>query len=187
MRGYLLTILLWICSSTIYASETELLLYRPFGEATRHAPLIITEQRVGQCWQQSQRIKREDAWRCMAEEQIYDPCFVNPFGSQTHAVCPLSPWRASSVQLNLASPLDNRQHSVLDMSEAYPWAIELTNGEQCQALDEGGVFDGLPIHYQCTNQNVLIGRVQRCKPTWSMLERQENGRVETVTIAKAWF
>lgn len=30
----------------------------------------------GQCYEQSHIIIREDAWRCQAEGQLFDPCFV---------------------------------------------------------------------------------------------------------------
>lgn len=172
-----------IMSFCLFAEDTELKLYRPFGD---EVPLIIKQKIAGQCWQQSQRIKREDAWRCVAEGKVYDPCFVKLYGSRNEALCPQSPWVADSVQINLSTPVDNSQHVTLDMSEAYPWAVELTTGEKCQAVDEGESFDGLQVHYQCNSQTVLIGRVQRCEAKWSILQRTTKG-VSTALVAKAWF
>lgn len=173
-------------SLSLFAHETQLKLYRPFGEADQQAPIIVQKEVAGQCWQQSQRIKREDAWRCMVGEVIYDPCFVKPFGSHKEAICPQSPWIGASVKINLLSALDNSQHAELDMSEAYPWAIELTTGEKCQAVDEGGVYDGLAIRYHCDSQTILLGHVQRCKAEWSILQKTPAG-VSTALVAKAWF
>ncbi|KTC81501.1 hypothetical protein [Legionella brunensis] len=175
-----------ISSFKLLAYDTELKLYRPFGEATQQAPIVINEVVSGQCWQQSQRIKREDAWRCMAAGKIYDPCFVKQFGSHKEAICPQSPWIGTSVKIDLSTAVDNSQNTELDMSEAYPWALELSTGEKCQAIDAGGTYDGLPIHYQCDSQTVLLGHVQRCKAEWSILQRTSAG-VSTALVAKAWF
>ncbi|ARG97113.1 hypothetical protein B6N58_05245 [Legionella micdadei] len=166
-----------------FADDTELKLYRPFADGT---PVVIKEVIPGQCWQQSQRIKREDAWRCVAANKVYDPCFVKEYGSHKEAVCPQSPWVGDSVQINLSTPVDNTQNTSLDMAEAYPWAVELTTGEKCQAVDDGAVYDGMKVHYQCNSQTVLIGRVQRCEAKWSILQRTPSG-ISTALVAKAWF
>lgn len=183
MRHLVVIFFTIIFSAPLFAEDTDLKLYRPFDDAMS---LIIKEKIKGQCWQQSQRIKREDAWRCVAETQIYDPCFIKEYGSQKEAVCPKSPWLKDSVQIKLDKPVDNSAHLSLDMSEAFPWAMELATGEKCQAVDEGEVYDGLQVHYLCDNQTVLVGRVQRCNPQWSILHRTTNG-VQTATISKAWF
>ncbi len=167
----------------VVAEDTELKLYRPFGDET---PVVIKETLPGQCWQQSQRIKREDAWRCVAANKVYDPCFVQQYGSHKEAVCPQSPWVGDSVQINLSAPVDGSQNVALDMSEAYPWAIELTSGEKCEAVDNGEIYDGLQVHYLCNSQTVLIGRVQRCEAKWSILQRTASG-VSNVKVARAWF
>ncbi|WED42006.1 hypothetical protein [Legionella cardiaca] len=185
LRAVTLVVMLLGSYSTI-ARDTELKLYRPFGEATQQAPIIVQKEISGQCWQQSQRIKREDAWRCIADGKVYDPCFVKQYGSRTEAICPHSPWMGASIKINLTSAVDNSLNIELNMAEAYPWAVELTTGEKCQAVDEGGSYDGMPIHYQCDSQTVLLGHMQRCKPEWSILQRTPEG-VSTALVAKAWF
>ncbi|KTD06877.1 hypothetical protein [Legionella jamestowniensis] len=173
-------------SYAAFAQDTELKLYRPFGEAVQQAPVVIKEEVTGQCFQQSQRIKREDAWRCIAAGKVYDPCFVKPYGSHREAVCPQSPWEGESVKISLSSAVDNSQHAPLNMAETYPWAIELITGEKCQAVDGGGIYDNLPIHYQCDTKAILLGRLQRCRTEWSILQRTPSG-VSTALVAKAWF
>ncbi|MDP1604148.1 MAG: hypothetical protein Q8M03_12890 [Legionella sp.] len=187
MRLYVVMIFIISGISSLNAQDTELKLYRPFGEAEQQAPLIIKEKHEGHCWQQSQRIKREDAWRCTGAGKTYDPCFIKQYSSKKEALCPQSPWVGDSVALELASSADNSQHALLDMSKAYPWALELSSGEKCQAVDEERVFDGMPIHYQCNTQSVLMGHLQRCKSVWTILQRRGDGQVETVNIVKAWF
>jgi hypothetical protein len=179
-------LLMLFVSTALQAKDTELKLYRPF-ESVSQSILDGQHALTGVCSQQSQRIKREDAWRCLAEGKVYDPCFIKQYGSHQQALCPQSPWSQEGVLLTLSSPVDNSQHAKLDMSRTYPWGIELVDGEKCLALDEGSYTEGLPIHYQCTNLTQLIGHLQRCKVEWTMLHKAMEGQVDTVVIAKAWF
>jgi hypothetical protein len=180
-RVFIFFIVMW--SFCLFAEETELKFYRPFVDETQ---LVINKKLPGECWQQSQRIKREDAFRCIAEGRVYDPCFIKSYDSGKEAVCPASPWIKEGIMLSLSSPADNSQHTLLDMAETYPWAIELATGDKCQAIDEGQVYDGLEVHYQCNSQTVLIGRVHRCKANWSILQKTASG-VSTAQVARAWF
>ncbi|MFA5960598.1 MAG: hypothetical protein WC785_08770 [Tatlockia sp.] len=180
MRHKLIAIFSLFTACTLYAEDTELLFYRPFEEEST----TIKQTVPGECWQQSHRLKREDALRCVTKEKTYDPCFLD--GAHRVALCKETPWQVETVVISLSTPLDTSVNQALDMAEAYPWAIELTTGEKCQAMDEGQVFDGLPIHYQCNNQTLLLGRVQRCNPKWHILQKNDS-QVFTATVAKAWF
>lgn len=182
----ILLILLCFCSSLVLADDTVLKLYRPFGDVTDQVSPAVKNKITGQCDTQSQLILREDAWRCRANGKVFDPCFVKLASNKMQAVCPQSPWIADSVQIDVSMPLNNDTHIVLDMSRVFPWAIELANGERCQAVDSNEVYDAMPVRYRCTNQNVLIGYLQRCKSVWSMLEKTPEG-VVTVNLTKAWF
>lgn len=177
---------LCFCSFLASASDTVLKLYRPFGEVFDQAPPIVKKKLSGQCYEQSRIIIREDAWRCQAEGQLFDPCFVKAGGKKLEVVCPQSPWVGDSVQINVTVPLDNENHKTLDMSRAFPWAIELVNGEYCLAINSNEQYDSMPVRYRCNNQNVLIGHLQRCKTVWSMLEKTPQG-VKTVELHRAWF
>ena len=181
-----LIVLLFFCSFFVSADDTVLKLYRPFGDVRDQIAPIVTNKLAGQCVGQSQLIVREDAWRCQAEGKIFDPCFVKMAGNKKQAVCPQSPWTADSVQIDVHSPLNNENHTTLDMSRVFPWAIELANGEHCQAIESNEVYDAMPVRYRCSNHNLLVGYLQRCKTVWSMLEKTPEG-VITVELSKAWF
>ncbi|MGQ3888262.1 hypothetical protein ACQUW5_04405 [Legionella sp. CNM-1927-20] len=168
-------------------AETEIKLYRPFGDVTAQEPLVVKETYPGECGQQSQRIKREDAWRCHVQNKIYDPCFVKQFGTHKQAICPKSPWNGASVLLNLPEAVNNNQHMTLDVSKAYPWAIELNTGEKCEAVEKEEIYDNMPIRYRCNNQTELLGHLQRCKLTWTILQRDKNNQITTAVVTKAWF
>ena len=187
MKGEVVLFFAILCSTAVFAEDTELSLYRPLIESANHQSAVIVAKKIGECSQQSQLIKREDAWRCVAEGKLYDPCFVHPFGSHLEAVCPESPWSNKGIQITVATPLDNKYHEALDMSRTFPWAIELATGEKCQAIDTVEQFDGLPIRYRCDSQSELIGHVQRCEGTWKMLQHAAANGVDTVQIKRALF
>lgn len=168
------------------AAETEFRLYRPLTESTFQPEVKITSKVSGECWQQSQRIKREDAWHCIANNKEYDPCFVKPFGSKREAICIQYPWSTEGTLIIVSSVLDNTQHIPLDMSKAFPWAVVLTNGSTCYAIDSKRLDDEMPVRYRCDEKTVLIGDIQRCNNPWKTLQHDSAGYT-TVTIAKAWF
>lgn len=186
MQRVIISFFIMLWSVMAFAQDTELKLYRPFEKKPLQAPITITKTLSGQCWQQSTKARREDAWRCLAEGRVYDPCFVKQYSQHKKVICPQSPWVGNSVEITVATALDDSQHESLDMSRAYPWAIELTNGEHCEAVDSNQDYDGLPIRYHCSQQKVLIGHVQRCANTWKILQHGRDG-VSTVKIARAWF
>lgn len=164
--------------------DTELKFFQPFSMPPPLAGQVVHV--TGTCVQQSKYAKREDAWQCFAKDIGWDPCFVKRFGSNKLALCTATPWTNSWIAITLESPVNNSHHEPLDMSRTLPWAIELTTGEKCRAVDSKESHDGLPVHYQCDDEKVLIGPVQRCKGTWTVLEYSPKG-IDTVEIIKAWF
>lgn len=184
MQQRVILILLFFCSVAATAEDTVLKLYRPFNNNQNAG--AATEQVQGRCDRQSQLIQREDAWRCEAKGLSFDPCFVGMETKPMSAVCILSPWDKNRVQINVSSPLNNEDHRPLDMSRSLPWAIELINGERCQATEPNQNFDSMPIVYRCNDTSFLFGRIQRCNPVWSMLQKTSSG-VITAKFKKVWF
>jgi hypothetical protein len=186
-RLFFLGMVFFCVWAKVWAEDTELVLYRPMTETSRHPTVVLAAKKTGQCQQQSQQIKREDAWQCTtAEGQTYDPCFVKPFGDHLEAVCIASPFAKEGIQLTVASPLNNREHEKLDMSRALPWAVELSSGERCERLVSNEVYDQLPVNYHCDHETKLIGHIQRCQNEWSVLQKDQQ-KVNNVVIRRAWF
>lgn len=186
MKQRVLLLLLLFCSFCIEADDTVLKLYRPYGDVMDKEVPKVAQTVSGHCLSQSRLIIREDAWRCEAEGKTYDPCFVKAGDNRTEALCPQSPWADDGIQITLSSPLNNEQNEALDMSQTYPWGMELANGERCLAIHSTELYDEMPVRYRCTNKNFLVGHLQRCDTVWSMLEKTPQG-VVTVEVAKAWF
>lgn len=171
-----------------FAWETQLKLYRPFAETTKHPTPQIIKVLNGYCLQHSSKITREDAWRCMAGNQVYDPCFINTYGTKKQAICPLSPWFSDSVRIKFEKPLhgDGVRHESLDMSRHYPWAVKLPDGSACYAVEPGDFYEGLPVRYFCSQDKILIGDLRRCAAKWKILQKK-NQDVSIIEIKEAWF
>ena len=124
---------------------TEVDVFEPSGE-----PSQVVE---GSCWTGSVAVPRTDAWRCMVDNAILDPCF----GSQdaTAVICVRSPLDASdSVQINLTEPLPQAQEPV----EARPWFLELADGTTCAPLT--GTLPPVPgerVIYGCSDGSYIQG------------------------------
>lgn len=170
-----------------FGSDTELSLYRPFAETTKHLPVSIQSTQHGICQDQSQRVIREDAWRCTSDDgTTYDPCFSKRFGSNTLVICPESPWSGKGIQLTLSQPLNETHQVSLDMSTTFPWAVELTSGDRCLSVEPKPQFAQPPVHYQCANGVVLAGSVNRCANVWTVLKYDSQG-VSLSDVSRAWF
>ncbi len=171
-----------------FEMPTVIKFYRPFGAVVNQlAPQIIASKQ-GVCSQQSKRILREEAWRCIADGVSYDPCFVKPGDTKNRqALCVHSPWQTDAVLVKTQSPLTNTPFTHLDMSTGYPWGVELTTGVSCLSTDKDKQIEGNTVHYDCTDNSVLFGYLQRCKEAWSLLQQASDGEITTVIIKKAWF
>lgn len=182
-----LFIFVMVCSVNSYAEGTELNLYRPYAETTKHLPVTIASIQHGLCASQSKRIVREDAWNCVTDTgKIYDPCFSKRFGNNAEVICPESPWSGKGIQLTLQKPLDESHQVSLDMSTALPWAIELANGDQCLSIDSNQIYNNLPVHYQCASGVLLMGDAHRCEAVWTILRYDSQG-ITMMDVSKAWF
>jgi hypothetical protein len=175
---------LFFYSLTLFADDTGLKLYRPFDSEQGVVPVKTIKQ--GRCDAQSKLILREDAWRCQVDDKIFDPCFAKSGSKEMDLVCPVSPWSHEGVTIHVSTPLNSEEHQPLDMSRTFPWAIELVSGERCQAIEPGASFDSMPVRYRCSNGNELVGSIQRCNPSWSMLEKTPK-EVVTMDLKQAWF
>lgn len=173
-------ILGWGVCGGVWA-DMEIKYYSPYsGESMQ-----ILKTMKGHCYGQSEKIKREDAWRCQTDTQTLDPCFSS-MKQSNKVFCPVSPWTTQGILLEDVGVLDLVNQQKLDMSVTYPWAIELENGERCEAVHSGEMISGLPLLYRCSSGAFLVGYIQRCKPTWQILYKGK-GELEKVTMKVVWF
>jgi hypothetical protein len=123
---------------------------------TTYVPVLPhTARLTGHCWTRSIAAPaRADAYRCMAGDSIYDPCFAPP---RAHAVvCDVNPTtRNPGFAMRLTQPLPNEP--VFASSVAMPWLVQLTDGEVCVPLT--GTHEAMgreTIGYECSEARSLM-------------------------------
>lgn len=129
---------------------TQVIVFQPKG--------IPTQERTGSCWSTSNVINRVDAWRCITDNSIYDPCFSIPGNSQA-VVCNTSPLSdETGFKLNLTDSLPV-PGPVPAIKSA--WAFELADGTNCSFV--GGAtaaFEGKRVDYSCSDGWYILGDLQ---------------------------
>ena len=131
------------------SGSTQVIVFHPEG--------VPTQERTGSCWSTSDVLNRVDAWRCTADNSIYDPCFSIPGNSQA-VICDTSPLSDSTgFKLNLTESLPARG-TVSPVKSA--WAFELADGTNCSFI--GGAtaaFEGERVNYSCSDGWVILGEL----------------------------
>lgn len=175
-------------------TRTAVKVYVPFNVGNLSAGLVVKETLTGTCISSSAATAvRPDAWRCMAGNQIIDPCFENLLGSdQKTLACPANgPWSTdvNTFKLSQALPArkgDNKEPLLL---KAMPWALELANGEHCAMLTGATApTAGMRINYGCTGGGFAVGQIERTDQVWQIFYQGPKAfALELTDIATAWY
>jgi hypothetical protein len=187
------------------AARTDVRYLLPFTPDGLNPGLTATSTEEGVCgFSSSAALDRPDAWDCIgADDQIYDPCFENPFlppDEPGEVACLESPFSTDVVVLTLTEPLVREKESPdagMSMAQAagatiepwdLPWALELANGDQCTLL--GGtltVMAGQTVHYGCADGGAILGETDHRQPVWQVNYLAE-GEVasQLVDVVAAW-
>jgi hypothetical protein len=186
-------------------ARTDIRYILPFTPDGLNPGLTATATEEGVCgFASSAALDRPDAWDCIgAEDQIYDPCFENPFlapDEPGQVACFASPFSSDVVVLTLSDPLVREKEAADDgMSLAQvagvsiepwdlPWAVELANGDQCTLL-RGTliVLAGQTAHYSCRDGGAILGEVQHQGAVWSVNYLAEGDVASTlIAVDTAW-
>lgn len=169
---FVIALILVACQPAMYipptatlTTEPPTLTPNPTSESTQvivfHPEVVPTQERTGYCWSISDVLNRVDAWRCTADNFIYDPCFSIPGNSQA-VICDTSPLSdRTGFKLNLTESLPARG-TVSPVKSA--WAFELIDGTNCNFM--GGAtaaFEGKRVNYSCSDGWVILGELQEGK------------------------
>jgi hypothetical protein len=119
--------------------------FTPYA-ATGTLGVRVADHISGSCWTGSIAVPLPGVYRCLADNQIYDPCFaaINEVTTSTVA-CVADPWTPAHI-LTLTQPLPPEPPT----SARNPWALELANNARCVAV-AGTVASvaGVSLNYQC--------------------------------------
>lgn len=166
--------------------RTDMQYFRPFVTGVKKTSFTRQSPIKGHCIRQSELIKREDAWVCQANGQSLDPCFSQEDSGQSQMLCFPHSQIAEAIPLILISPLPRVAKIPLDMSSAYPWGVELEDGQWCEAMREGTWVNGVAVHYACKDGSYLLGNIQRCHQPWQILQ-QRHQEMKQAKIRRALF
>lgn len=143
----------------------------------------IDATRHGYCWTGSIALDAPRAYRCMAHNQILDPCFVPSGGTHSFAVCVEAPW-TKGTKLVLNRPLPRSGNT----GPARPgWALKLANGDRCVAITGMVPFvDNIPMNYQCTAGG-RAGKLRHDSSRWTVAYVGPHAATpHRVVVATAW-
>ena len=186
-------------------TRTDIRYLLPFTPDGLNPGLTAVTEEEGVCgFDSSAALDRPDAWDCLgADDQIYDPCFENPFlppDEPGQVACFDSPFSTDVVVLTLTEPLAREKEAPdagMGLAQAagvsidpwdLPWAVELANGEQCTLLHGTlSVQAGQTVHYGCADGGMILGEVDHRRPVWTVNYLAE-GEVASslVAVVTAW-
>ncbi len=172
-------------STSVAAQPTAKQIFSP-ANASGGLAVNVTKVTSGSCFGSSNVTTRTDAYRCMSQNEIYDPCF---FVNQTQVLCPTDgPWTNRGVLVNVSS-LPSAPGTPDQGTGGQPWAIQLPGGTNCVSIS--GATDeiaGQRLGYQCNGGVGLYGNVQRSSAAWMIyVGTPHSATLAPRPIAVAWF
>ncbi len=168
---------------------TKIIIYEAYIQGNVLNPKLVVAQRyTGNCWTRSlANNSRSDAWRCMTNNLIIDPCFQDG----NSVACINTPWSNKVMILKLTTPLpQNSLNREINTRTAPPWALELANGQLCSFLTgASSVIDHQRVNYSCTSYNYnVIGDINKSSTNWKVsLYNYNKKSVEEISVVTAWF
>lgn len=185
-------------SGTLVSTAIPTATVVPHTEVVLYVPTVLpTTQRSGSCWGPSIAVYRNGAYRCMADNEILDPCFAGN-NLPDAVICEPDPTEEhAGIQLNLTAPLPTLTNVPEPGNGA--WLVELPGGMTCSPFTGtlGKVNDQL-ITYHCAGrydeeQTVLLGDVMmgdQWTATQAIILPGNSGpqlkSTEVVTLRRVW-
>lgn len=169
------------------AARTETRIYEAFAASGKPA-IRITETVHGYCYIGSFAAVRDDAWRCISGNALYDPCFSS-HKAKGIVLCPRAPWQRSGVEMKLTKRLP-KPYAPKPSTSGLPWGIETTAGLKCVfATGVTTAIGGVRANYGCTSNEWLWGSPSRKPQPWTIYIAPFNAKKLSTRakIAVAWF
>lgn len=130
--------------------------------------------KAGNCWTSSMAVQRPDAWRCMAGNEIFDPCFTLPGGQAV--VCNPDPAMGDpgfTLKLTERLPKPDMPAQPAGKPAAGGWLVELEDGSLCRPITgAGGMVGDKALSYYCGDSSgkestALLDEFNTQKPKWT--------------------
>lgn len=151
-------------------------------DSTGALVVAVRDVAQGQCWTTSIAAAGPGAYRCLAGNQILDPCFVSPKNARELA-CLESPW-ADAIVLRVTKPLPG---AAARSGLHRPWAIVLGNGARCVAA-AGTVpsVRGTDLGYLCPGGRAAALVDGSTSPATARYGDPAANTLRTVTVSTIW-
>jgi hypothetical protein len=144
----------------------------------------VADVTKGRCWTTSIAAPASGAYRCIAGNAIFDPCFAPPDPAKPlELACVADPWsNAEVLQVSGALPTGGPADG-----GPRPWAFELDNGVRCVAAT-GTVpaVDGVDLGYDCRNGWYAALRDTVAATVTARYGNPGTQVLRTVTVATIW-
>jgi hypothetical protein len=176
-------------SVAIAGTRTSARIYRAFTSSG--SPAITVSKTVGgHCFAGSNQADRNDAWRCLSKNVLYDPCFSSS-KDRGIVLCPVAAWRRSGVKIILNKGLPtNAGNRRAPSTNVRPWAMQTVSSVKCLLEGMGPVISPQVFgDYACLNGKWLWGQPNRRTQPWTMYIAPVTATQLTTKakIAIAWF
>ncbi len=147
----------WEKGATV--SATEVIRFVP--------PATTAQQASGSCFTSSIAATRPDAFRCMAGNVIFDPCFTTP-ATMSAVICVRNPLDPSTfTTLNLTQPLPAPESTP---AQTHPWFLQLADQTICNFFTGAtGLVNGERLTYGCSDGWSIVGDLQH-DTVWTATE-----------------
>lgn len=172
-------------------TRTTIVLFSPWSSSgLRHGFTVLAEVK-GACWIHSLASERPDAWRCMAGDDIYDPCFSG--SSQRTLACAEGPFSKRVTLMALTKPLAEKVKLTGELwglrLRGAPWGLRLVSGDTCVfAQGATDAVAGERLNYACARTGWIIGAPDRSTATWTARSVEwPKTHITLVRIATAVF
>jgi len=177
-------------ASTVATQGTTLQLFAPYRPGGLASGLRVEANVHGYCWVGSELLLgRPDAWRCTANNRIYDPCFAADSTATTPLACAADPWAGSVTLLTLTAPLPRDRVNTAAGTSHNPWALQLANGARCQLIaGASATIAGMRIGAACSDGTQIVGDPDRSTGRWRVyILRDGDPSLATEEVTTAWY
>jgi hypothetical protein len=170
------------------AATTQLRVFTPYRHGKLTTPAGPTQR--GMCWTSSITVARVGVYRCLATNQILDPCFAPPGRASARTVaCFADPWSPATL-LKVDRPLPRGRPL---LSHATPWALQLRNGATCvSATGTVRMVGGVALNYNCARgrsaglSSEQLGRHRVLHAQYGLAGRHDHADLRRVPVTVAW-
>lgn len=145
----------------------------------------VAKRLSGHCWEISLAAPTPHTYRCLAGNQILDPCFVAHPGVDSVA-CFTDPWSDAKV-LRLTEPLPK---SRLGANMQRPWALVLAaagGSLRCVAVTGTAPFvKGVGLGYDCRNGSFAALRMSAAGKASAVVGRPNGHALHSLPVSVIW-